>query len=162
MAAVKEAPAATEQAPAVVRKPPAPIGSERFKSGEYERQVHVANADEGTTPADLTHPDYWAHVADKLKAWDLIEVRANNGTWFAQLLVLDVSRAWARVHTLSVHMLSDYDVSQTQAQMPYYIKHNGPQDKWTVIRRADGEIVSKEHSQASDAKRWMDERLKAG
>lgn len=149
--------------PAVERKPVSALSPERFKSAEYERAIHIANADEGTYPEDITMPDYWAHAAAQMKPWDRIEVRANDGTWFAELLVLDVSRQWAKVHVLGVHRFSDFDTSLTAAlNLPYFVTHKGPQLKWCVVRRVDSAIVHQEASSPDDATQWMKERMKAG
>lgn len=146
------------------RKPVAALSPERFKTAEYERAIHVANADEGTLPEDITQPDYWAHAASQIKPWDRIEVRANDGTWFAELLVLDVSRQWAKVHVLGVHRFSDFDTSLTGAtlNLPYFVTHKGPQKKWCVIRRVDNAILHEQASSPEEATTWMNERMKAG
>lgn len=170
MAQTKEAPTpivrSTDQPqPGVVARKPVPaIGPERFKTAEYERQIHVANADEGTRPEDITMPDYWAHAAAQMKPWDRIEVRANDGTWFAELLVLDVSRQWAKVHVLALHRFSDFDTSLSGAtlNLPYFVTHKGPQLKWCVIRRVDNAIVHQEAGTPEAATTWMNERMKAG
>jgi len=147
------------------RKPIPSLSPERFKTAEYERQIHVANAGEATLPVDILYPNYWAHNAAQMKPWDRIEVRANDGTWFAELIVLDVSRQWAKVHCLNLHKFSDFDTSQTGAvtlNMPYIVTHKGPQLKWCVIRRVDNAIVHQESSSPEEAQQWMKERMKAG
>ena len=153
-----------EQQAAPVRKPPTALSPERFKNAEFERQVHVANADEGTQPGDLLSADYWSHAAAQMKPWDRIEVRANDGTWFAELLVLDVNRNWAKVAMLSLTKLTSIDVSQSgaQAAMPYRVEYKGPQLKWVVIRKTDQEVVHSGETSVEGATLWMNERMKAG
>ena len=150
----------------VARAAPAAITEARFRSSEYERTIWVINADEGTEPRDLENPDYYAHVASKLKPYDRLEVRANDGTWYAELLVVDVSRQWARAKMLMWVNLTTMDMSQTAAlaasRSPYFIKFLGPQDKWCVIRRVDAAIVSQGNAKPEDASRWMSDRLQAG
>lgn len=150
--------------PQPARKPPTALSPERFKNAEFERQVHVANADEGTQPGDLLSADYWSHAAAQMKPWDRIEVRANDGTWFAELLVLDVSRNWAKVAMLSLTKLTSIDVSQSgaQAALPYRVEYKGPQLKWVVIRKTDQEVVHSGETSVEGATLWMNERIKAG
>lgn len=157
----KPAPAAA--APAEERKPPPALPDGRFVAAEYERTVYVLTAEAGTIPADLTNPGYYAHIAHRLKCWDRLEIRGNDGTWLVEALVLDVSRLWAKVHILQTHKLTTIDYSQSAAEdlKPYFIRHNGPHDKWVVIRRSDQEKVSSGHGTPEDANQWMVERMKA-
>ena len=154
----------TTQAPASTRKPPPAVHDGRFAAAEYERTTWVITVEEGTIPDDLTNPDYYAHVAAKLRPYDRLEVRANDGTWMAELLVLDVSRLWAKVHMLHLHQLTTVDVSQSSAAaaLPYFVKYIGPHEKWAVIRRADSQAISTGHGTPESANEWMLGRLKAG
>ena len=36
----------------------------------------------------ILHPDFWGHIAAKLRPYDEIKVRCDDGTFYAQLLVL--------------------------------------------------------------------------
>jgi hypothetical protein len=51
----------------------------------------TAIATPGSTPIDLMRPEYWAHVAEKMKVWDKIEIRANDGACLADGYRLDVN-----------------------------------------------------------------------
>lgn len=154
-------PAALETKPD--RKPVPAIHDGRFANAEFERSTWVITAEEGTIPDDVLNPDYYAHVAAKLRPYDHIEIRANDGTWLAQLLVLDVSRLWAKVHRLHLHTLTTVDVSQSNLEraLPYYVQHKGPHDKWVVIRRSDSQAVSTGHGTPEEAHNWMVNRIRA-
>ena len=154
------APARPEQK----RKPVPAIHDGRFAAAEYERSTWVITAEEGTIPEDVLNADYYAHVAAKLSPYDRIEVRANDGTWVAELLVLDVSRLWAKVHALHLHKLTTVDVSQSNVErsLPYFVRYQGPHDKWVVVRRADSQAVSTGHGTPEAANEWMINRIKAG
>lgn len=121
----------------------------RLAQGEYVRTVHVATAEQGTAEEDLINPAYWAHVASKMRPWDRIEVRSDDGTFYAELLVLDSSRTWARVKLLKFLPLTSADVSQTQADDEYEIKFRGPVLRWSVVRRLDNAVI-KEAMQNKD------------
>lgn len=132
----------------------------RFKQAEFERTCYVVTAFENTEPEDLLDPAYWAHVAAKLKPWDRIEARANDGTWLAEYVVVGVDRAWAKVSLLNKYPLSTPDVSQSQSS-PYHVYHGGPANKWSVKRLSDNELQVKELPTKADAEKWVVERLKA-
>jgi len=134
----------------------------RFKQAEYERTAYVVTAFENTDPEDLLNPAYWAHVAAKLKAWDRIEARANDGTWLAEYLVLGVDRAWAKLAMLNKWALTTPDVSLSQdAKSAYEVYWNGPADKWSVKRTSDQEKQASGFNTKGEAQTWVTERLKA-
>jgi hypothetical protein len=113
---------------------------QRMKSAEYERNVWVVNAEHGTIVNDVLEPAYWAHVAQKLRPYDRIEVRVDSGEWLLELMVLGCDRNWARVH-----VLHRYELGPVEAELPAAQKHKvewkGPQLKWCVIRVSDSEII---------------------
>ena len=135
----------------------------RMKPAEFARTVYVATAHANTIPEDLCKPEYWAHVASSLKPWDRLEVRADDGTWYAEGLVLEVGRGWSRCHLLKVENLSSIDVAQTQAiQLAgYEIQYRGEFSRWSVIRKSDRAVVREELGTQGSALDWVHERLKA-
>lgn len=150
------------------RKEPVPATS--LKGAEYARNTHVIIAGEGVTPEDAMHPGYYAHVADKLKPWDQIEVRAHDGTWFFQVMVLDCSRNWAKVWPMAEPLrLTTADVSATQAALvkagaqkaaDFVVKHRGPRG-WSVVRTTDGEILHEGEGSRAGAETWLTKHLGA-
>ncbi len=102
----------------------------------------------GVNLEDVMVPAFWSHHAMKLAPWHEIRVRAEDGTWMANLIVLDSSRTWARVAILSCHGFSSRDVSQSQASEvevksvleAHSIVHRGPH-KWSIVRKADKAII---------------------
>lgn len=145
-------------------RPVIQLNPSRMREASYERTVYVVTADEGVTPEDLLRPEHWAHVAAQLKPWDRIEARANDGTWFAEYLVLDASRVWARVRQLGdVQYLTTGDVAITQAalQGTYRVEYKGPHNKWSVIRNSDQAVVNDGNGTREAAETWMKGRLQA-
>lgn len=158
-AAAKEAP----KPAAPTRKIQAPNGA-RMKEASFVRALYVLNADDGAQPEDLQSPEFWAHVASTLKNFDRIEVRAADGTWLAECLVLEVARGWARVHVLQVYRLTAEDVAQTSgalASLEHEVRWRGPAAKWSVIRKADGAILHEGDENRDTANAWLVEHLKA-
>jgi hypothetical protein len=139
------------------------ISTIRFKPAEQISLTFIATAHENTFPEDLLDPAYFAHVASDLRPYYKIEARADDGTWFAEFLVLEVGRNWVRTYMLAKHMLTTSDVAMTQAAAlsPYEVKWRGPHCKWSVIRKADKSVVHEGEESQPGADKWMLERLKA-
>lgn len=140
------------------------INPTRMSEAEYQRSVFVATTHANTRPEDLLARDYWSHVAAKMKPWDRIEARANDGTWYAEYLVLEAGRTWAKVHMLQVTSLTSADVamSQATAMLPYDVVFRGPHCKWSVVRKSDKEVMHEFEETQGGALDWLTERIKAG
>jgi len=164
---------AQAQAPAAPAKVPeaapaeevraTPMEQVRFKPTEYLRNTFLCTAFERTTPQQMLLPEYWAHVAHQMRPRDRVEAWANDGTWMAEFVVLDASRAWARVQLLNVHHFTTSDQARTQADAmnPYEVTHRGPHSQWSVVRKSDRMVVSEGHATIDQATNWLKERMKA-
>jgi len=148
---------------ASVKEPARPIlGVDRLRSAEFERIIHVATPGSGHGLEEMIDPAYWAHVGPKLKPYDRIEVRAEDGTYFAELLVLACDRTWAKVHVLNWWDLSTQDVAITEAaaaSSKFEIKHT-PGLRWHVIRKSDRQTMHKDCQTKAEAGSWLTEYLK--
>lgn len=132
------------------------ITQNRMRLAEFDRQEWVANAEFGTTVDDIQEPGYWAHMAAQLKPYDHIEVRAEDGTWIAHLVVMGCDRTWAKVVVDRVMTLTTKDVAMSQASK-YEIAWKGPQHRHAVIRSADREMVKSGFQTREEAGLWMRE-----
>lgn len=112
--------------------------------------AHVAAA--GVPLEAVTAPAYWAHVSKKLAAGHRIEVRAEDGAWWANLIVLASGRMQARVAVLQHVALNDADAPE--APSGFEVKFRGP-CKWSVIREADGAVMVEKLASKGDAQDWM-------
>ena len=126
-----------------------------------------AKIQQGVKPEDLTAPAFWAHQAQKLRPLDEIRAHAEDGTWVADLLVLDCSRTWAKVKVLAVHHLGTADVSLSQsseAEVKAFIEAHQvsfrQQHKWSVVRKADRAVVKEGLEQKDDATTWLDKHAR--
>lgn len=137
--------------------------SSRFRECDYERTVYVATAFEDTTAEDMLKPEYWVHVASKLKPWDRIEARANDGTWWAEFMVLETGRAFARVTMMRQINLTTTDVAQSQnsALIEYQVLWRGPHCKWSVIRNSDKQVLHEGNGSRDGAETWLKNHLVA-
>lgn len=137
------------------------LGPERLKGAEFERLIYVANPGEGVTMDDLLKPECWASVTNLLRPWSHIEVRAEDGSYYAELLVTGVDRAWAKVEVLNFKELTTKDVALTAAtrESRYEIKHT-PGLQWHVIRKSDRHIVKDSMQLRMQAEEALREHLK--
>lgn len=144
-------------------KPQLAPNATAFQQAEYERTVYVVRVEKGVDPKVLEQdPAYWAHHSPKLKPWDRLEVRAEDGTWYAEYLVLDSSRNWTRVRRIMFVALTTPDVAQTQANVmdakqiaaQFEVKHRGSKG-WSVLRLSDGAVIKEGMAQRDDANAWL-------
>jgi len=134
------------------------ITATRMRPAEYERQAWVANIEYGVELAEIVTPGFWAHMANKLRPYDHIEARSDDGTWIAHLIVTGCDRTWARVVVDRVVKLTSKDVSDTQAvQQQHRVEWKGPHNKFTVIRNSDNEPVRTGFTTKEDAAMWQRE-----
>ena len=156
-------PEATVTNIADARKPARQLEATRFKNAEFVRTVHHASPFDATTPEDLLAPEYWAHVADTLKQYDRIEALANDGTWWAEYIVVACGRAYAQLRMLRKVDLDPVSVNKAlqSALRAYEVRHRGPHDQWSVIRLSDNAVVHEGEQTESGANTWLLNHLKA-
>lgn len=157
------------------RKLPQP-SSPDLQVAEYRRTVYILDAHPETLPDDTLNPEFWAHLGATFKPWDRVEVRAHDGTWYREVMVLEASRQWARMKDMGLVFLTTPDVSQTQAapaaieaqpeaqpaapvESPYEIKHRGPR-RYSVIRISDKAVLHEDEQTRAGAERWLADLLK--
>ena len=142
---------------------------------EFKRSRYCVDVPSSAGPEDAVQPTFYANIAAKLKAWDQIELRAEDGTWYMEVMVLDSSRNWARVYpVLGPCRFTTADVSLTQAAAitadakpaaiaqtaeDFELAHRAGK-KWSVIRKADREVISEGHATKDAASAALDAHLK--
>ena len=147
---------------ATARKVVRQLEAVRFKGAEYVRSIHHAAPFDNTSPEDLLVPDYWAHVADRMKQYDRVEALANDGTWWAEYMVVACGRAYAQLVMLQKHNLDPVVPGRDNHTMrAYEVKHRGPHSQWSVIRLLDKEVVHEGSQTESAANTWLTNHLKA-
>jgi len=151
----------------VSAKPAAPkvkrdvsINPSRMKPAEYSRTVYHASIEHMTTKEDMLQPKFWAHVAVSMKPGDRIEAMAQDGTFYAELLVVASDRNWSAVHLLSYHDLTKTSMNlNEEVSDEYSVVFKGPK-QWCVVRKIDNAILQdKLHSQ-DDGMKWLEIHLK--
>lgn len=139
----------------------------RCKSAELARNAWAVTVEQGTTREDLKRPEFWALLGKNFKPYDRIEVRADDGTFFAEYLVRTADRAWAKVEELTFYTLGTQDVSLTEAaaadvRSRYSVKYNGPHLRYCVERK-DGSKTERLKDKCKDqaeASSWLEDHLR--
>ena len=134
----------------------------RFSLYEYQNQVWTATAESGTGIEDLAKPDYFANIANKLQQYDRICVRVDTGEWYVELLVVACGKNWAKtVVTMQVEFNESVNADEGRDAVfdLYSVVHRGPHCKWSVVRKADKEVIKEYCGTKSEAQAWLSSYL---
>lgn len=140
----------------------------KMQSAEYSRNIWSIRADEGTNVEDLMSPSYYAHVTQRLKPGDRLEISAEDYTWFAELYVLSVAKVSAKVALLRYVVLTKRSEDlpeqvQEQPSLPdhpdYVIKWAGA-NKFRVVRKEDRAVLQSGFQLADEAREWLNTHLR--
>ncbi|BES72164.1 hypothetical protein RE428_31820 [Marinobacter nanhaiticus D15-8W] len=134
------------------------LSNPRFKEASFVRTTFVATPEHKTTIKDLESPEYWSHVAAQLKPFDKIEVIPEDGSFYAELLVIDVKRAAATVSVLCHHKLCSDKAPEADAE--YVMEFSGGHTKWRVKRVSDNEVL-KDGMTKDEAQKYLSSHEKA-
>lgn len=134
----------------------------RFQPAEYARVIYQAVPEHGTTIEQMMAPDYWAHVAAKLKPTHRIEVMAEDNSFFAEFIVLDAGRTWAKVDLLRHKVLGDgqAEIGRSGPDGCYVDFRVGPK-KWRVMRVSDKTELRSGFETKGDAEAWAKSHAQA-
>lgn len=130
----------------------------RFKQAEHERNIYHVDVEEKITQEDLLYPGFWAHVARQLRPRDRIEAHAEDGAWFAELLVIESGANFAKVAILR-HVRLDATVPSESAGSVagHYVKWRGHVKKWSVLRQADEAVLKEGLTTRGEAIAWLED-----
>lgn len=132
------------------------LNASEMKLAEFERSVYRVTLQEEYTKDDLLNPSFWAHVAQSFRPTDLVEVYRVDGKVFAQLVVMSCDKTWAKMAILQYVDLAKAEKSSLDGmESEYMVKLRGPK-RWSVIRRADNQILQENLFSESDAKNWLE------
>lgn len=135
---------------------------QRFVFAKHQRNIWDAQPEADVTVEDLKNPGYWAHIAKDLRQGDRIEVLADDGSYFAELLVQDVGAGYAKVFLLrSIDLVSVEPGSENPATSEFEVKWSGRHTKFRVIRKSDGKVLQENLVDKSAGNTWIANHMKA-
>lgn len=123
--------------------------------GEFARQVHRTTIPSGVSFADILPADAWSLVSARFVQGDIIEALAEDGSWYAELLVRECSNVHAKVGVL---MHKDFVVKTAVPVVEdpdFKVEFKGPNHKWSVIRVKDAVNVKNGLSSREEATAWL-------
>lgn len=139
----------------------------RVRPAEVVRREWACTVEQGVTREDLSSPEFWSLKAREFKPYDRLEVRADDGTFFAEYLILTCDRTWAKVQELSWHNLGTQDISLTESQeierkSKYSVHWRGPHLLFCVERNDGGKVerLRDKLRDKSEAVKYLEEHLK--
>lgn len=149
-----------------VKKHQIKLNVARLKQADYVRTVHSAAIELGVTREDYLSREFWGHVAAQLKPNDRIEMVAEDGEFFAEVIVVACGRQWAQVAELRFIELTQHENDvrlddTASGSGDYEVKWSNNADKWRVIRKSDKEVIHKGEATRISAENWLAEYLKA-
>jgi hypothetical protein len=151
----------TKTAPAGPAKPNRKLLETQFANAETCRRDVVVTPEAGTTLEEMVNPLYWSHVAKGLKAWDRIEVRPADGTWWAELLVRVVQPFAVRVHVLRhAEFRRGGGIEAGEVPAGYEVRNRG-RDGWAVIRSDDKAVLKEKEPSREHALAWLAASLRS-
>lgn len=127
-----------------------------LKRSEFARTEYVAAIASGTTIEQLEEPQFWSHVARDLRRTDKIVAIAEDGSYYAELIVTSTGVGFVKVRTLfhvPLEEASDED-GDGEREPLCRIKHL-PGQKWSVQRLSDGMWIKKGFEDREAARAYM-------
>lgn len=125
-----------------------------FREAEYRRTEYLVTADQGTTIEDLLTPEYWSHVAGRLRVHDRVDVHAADGSWFVEMLVRSANRSGANLVVLHRHsFVAGAGVSTAEGNID--VRFRGATAKWSAIRKSDKKILIEGCDTEEEVRNWL-------
>jgi hypothetical protein len=128
-----------------------------FQPAEQFRQTWIFTAPIDHTIEDMLRPEYWMHVADKLRHYAHVECYAEDGTFYAEFLVVGKTANTARMALLNKVDLRAVTepIDMAKELEAYVIRYAGPTNGFNVVRRADGRIMRGGLLTEQEARTWL-------
>ena len=109
---------------------------------------------------DALKPEYWAHVGHMLRQHDTVRFIPEDGSYFAEALVLQAGKGFAKLKLLR-HEGLEVEPAPAADIATLEVKWNGPHDKHVVIRKSDDEKLKTGFATKAEAERWMVDHARA-
>jgi len=112
------------------------------------------------TQADLLRSDFWMHVANRFKPFTRLRVAAEDGSYYAEYIVLSAGRNWASVFEIGFYNLHENAAKAGEATKEFDVLWKGPINKYCIVRLSDNELIQKGIEQKDAAYLKLSEYLK--
>lgn len=140
--------------------PPTPalktLRAPRFQQAATAINDWSASIEFGHSLTDILVPEYWGHFATQLRPFDKIRCCAEDGSFYAELLVRRTGRQMAIVEMLlSKDLTADTSKADAIEEAKNFDIGYVPAHKFRVVRRVDKEVVGKGFETEAEARTWL-------
>lgn len=129
-----------------------PLSESRLQRAEHYFSAYAVVLPDGVKLDDALKPEFWVHVTKRLRQHDTIRLIPEDGSFFAEALVLAAGVGFVRLKMLH-HVSLEDEIETANDTGPAYAKWRGPHSKWSVIRRSDGHVLQEGLPGRGDAER---------
>jgi len=172
-AAAAPAPAAPPAAARVAEKPPAPAAApvadkpvpaprkvaaltvSRWSEAAFKQARHAITPEAGTPVEDLLNPAFYANIAGKMNAGDIVEARPADGAYYLELYVWDRGDNWAQVGVLRA-LERPGPVAVPSTDDAFLIEFVDGAKKHRVLRKSDKAEVAHGFATVAAANAWLE------
>ena len=131
-----------------------PLAVTRWQLGEFLNNRHSVSPAAGTPFEDLLRPEFWANIV-RMAPGDIIEVRPEDQSYFAELYVLKRERNSATVAVIRepVKLVSAY--KPLPGEVNFDVEFAGSIAKWRIVRRSDKTPLREGFGTEALARAWL-------
>jgi len=139
-----------------------PITRSQFSLADSVRTRYSVTVEPESTLEDVLKEEATQHIAAQLRVSDILEVTPADQSWYAELMVKDCGRNFAKFHVLQfTELVPTEPAGDSGKESAYVVNWGGPHQKHRVIRKADGEVLKDGFSDKKTANAWITEHEKA-
>jgi hypothetical protein len=129
---------------------------------QLEQQIFqrwAFTAPHGSKFEDMMEPSFWASVAHKVQPWDVIAVKAEDHSFWGELLVLHKEKFSLQVGKLRYFELDKLETKVAKGELAlsqndYRIEFDA-KNKWKCIRKSDNAQIFQGHTSKEFAEKAL-------
>lgn len=131
-----------------------PLQVTRWQFGEFTNARHSVSPAAGTAWDDILRPEFWANIT-RLSAGDIIEVRPEDASYYAELYVLRRERTSATVAVIREPVKLEAAYKPLPGEVKFKVEFAGSLAKWRVLRESDKSMLRDKFGTEAEARRWL-------
>ena len=115
-----------------------------FAQAKQTRMVYTAQLAAGTSLEEALKPEFWVHIAKKLRPCDQIELIPEDMAFYAKAIVIDADSLSATLKVIErVSLEEEAGKVSSIDQTEHEVRWGGPHDKFRVVRKSDGAVLAR-------------------
>lgn len=132
-----------------------------YSLAEHGYRRHSVTPPANYSTSDLESPSTWAHLRTRFRTFDEIRAVADDGSWYALLVVVFCQDGVLRIKELYRFPIDVKATVEAQAQVRYQVRQMGSLG-WCVIDTQDNDRKIRQGlSKKSDAERQLEDHILA-